>query len=357
MKSFKLIVLLLLSVVLFSGCKSCNRKNSSTIKIGAIIPLTGYGAANGQMCKEGLELAVNEINETQSNYKYKLIYEDNKSSTKDGLMAYRKLYNSGITYYVGFGGQYLLGFIPETNNKNVILFANGTPNLNILSQTNRCFRIYPNIEMVTDKIIDFFKEKNITNAGVVYLQNEAYTKYAESFSEKYKKEGNTISVYEGFDPTCRDFKNIINKVINSGAQCIFVSGAGESTAMFTHQLFANQQTSHISVIGDMSLSTTENLKIIGKCVSPVYYINNYMSPDFVEKYKSTYKKQPNAYSVYAYAIPYILHQAVLEKKVVNSPELLYEYIKNKSFNTAAGQISFDAETCEPILELTISEIK
>lgn len=356
MKTFKLNVLLLLSIVLLSGCSSCKRQENNTVNIGAILPLTGYGAANGQMCKEGLELAVEEINKMSTDYKFNLIYEDNKSTTKDGLMAYRKLYNSGIKYYVGFGGQYLLGFIPETNNKDLVLFANGTPNLNILSQTNRCFRVYPNIDMVTDQIVDFFMEDSITNAGVVYLQNEAYTKYGESFREKYEKEGNTVSIFEGFDPNCRDFKNIINKVINSGAQCIFVSGAGESTAMFTHQLFSNPQTSHISVIGDMSLSTSENLEIIGERVSPVYYIDNYMSPDFIEKYESKYNKLPNAYSVYAYAIPYLLYQAIIEKQGFSDPKLLYDYIKNETFNTAAGKISFDSVTCEPVLELTISKL-
>ena len=318
--------------------------------------MTGYGAANGEMCKEGLELAVDEINK-QSDMEIKLIYEDSKSSTRDGLMAYRKLYNSGLKYYVGFGGQYLLGFIPETKDKDIVLFANGTPNLNILSQTNRCFRVYPNVNMVTDKIVEFLESQNITNAGVVYLQNEAYSKYAELFKEKYEKEGYTVSLYEGFDPDNRDFKNIINKVAGCGAQCIFVSGAGESTAMFTHQMFANPKTSKISVIGDMSLSTSANIEIIGERKSPVYYIDNYMSEEFVEKYVAKYGVIPNAYSVYAYAIPYILLQAYEDGMDMTNTVAVYDYVKGTTFNTAAGRISFDSITCEPSLEMTVSMVK
>lgn len=347
----------LLSLTLLSLLAvSCKQTPSNVIEIGAILPLTGYGAANGQMCKNGLELAVNEINNSQKDFVFSLTYEDNKSSTKDGLMAYRKLYNAGFDYYVGFGGQYLLGFIPETNNKDIILFVNGTPNLNILSQTNRCFRVYPNIDMFTDKIIEFYNDNEIKNAGVVFLQNEAYTKYGESFREKFRKQGGVVSIYEGFEPNCRDFKNIINKVAKSGAQCIFVSGAGESTAMFTHQLFANPRTSHISVIGDMSLSTSSNIEIIGECKSPVYYIDNYMDSCFVESYKVKYQSNPNAYAVYAYAIPYVLLQACKEKKDISDVKAIYDYIKGTSFSTAAGQISFDSVTCEPNLEMTISII-
>ena len=132
-----------------TGCQG--KKEDNVIKIGAILPLTGYAAFNGQTCKEGLELALSEIDSIKTNYKFDFRCEDSKSSVKDAQMAYKKLRSFGTNYFVAFGGQFLLGFAPETNNQDVVLFAEGTPNMNILSLTNRCFRVYPNVEMVTDK--------------------------------------------------------------------------------------------------------------------------------------------------------------------------------------------------------------
>ena len=59
MNTLKKILLLVFASVLITGC---NQTSQNQIEIGCILPLTGYGAANGNMCKEGLELAVQEIN-------------------------------------------------------------------------------------------------------------------------------------------------------------------------------------------------------------------------------------------------------------------------------------------------------
>ncbi len=345
-----------ISILCLVLATSCKNKNEGTVKVGAILPMTGYAAFNGQTCKEGLELALGEIDSTKVDYKFKILYEDSKSSAKDGQMAYKKLRSMGVNYFVGFGGQFLLGFAPETNNQNVILFAEGTPNMNILSMTNRCFRVYPNVEMVTDKICEFFEEKGVKNAGVVYLQNEAYSMYGSSFKTKFENRGGTISLFEGYDPSERDFKNIVNKAINKGIQCIYVAGAGESTALFTRQLFTNPQTSSISVIGDMSLSTSSNLEVIGEIKAPLYIVDNYMTPEFVQKYQKTYGKTPNAFSVFAYATPYIMLEA-FKATGTTEAKTIYDYIRKTEFTTAAGKIYFDEKTCEPHLEMIISTIQ
>lgn len=347
---------LLISIFCLVFATGCKNENEGTIKVGAILPLTGYAAFNGQTCKEGLELALSEIDTMKTDYKFEITYEDSKSSAKDGQMAYKKLRSFGTDYFVAFGGQFLLGFAPETNDQDVILFAEGTPNMNILSMTNRCFRVYPNVEMVTDKIIEFFEKQGITNAGVVYLQNEAYSMYGASFKKKFEDRGGKISLFEGYDQTERDFKNITNKAINKGIQCIYVAGAGESTALFTRQLFTNPQTSHIAIIGDMSLSTSSNLDVIGELKAPLYIVDNYMTPDFIQKYQETYGKTPNAFSVFAYATPYIMLEAF---KTIGStdPKAVYDYIRKTEFTTDAGKISFDEKTCEPHLEMIINTIQ
>lgn len=346
-------LILVLSLV-FVGCK---QKESDVIKIGAILPLTGYAASDGQICKEGLELAIHEINNQQSKYTFKVIYEDNKSTPKDGLMAFKKLKSNGVHYFVGFGGQFLLSFIPETKNQDLILFANGAPNREILSLSNRCFRIYPNAEIVTKKKMSFFKEKEIKNVGIIYLQNETFSRYAKVFQEEFQKESGTISLMEGFDPDCRDFKNIINKIREEELECVYISGAGEGVGVFIHQLFSNPRTEHIPVVGEMSLATSTNIELIGEIKAPIYVIDNYMSPEFVETYSKTYKRSPNAYAVYAYVIPYLLYDSFEHNNGITSPEVIYDYINNNNFNTAAGTLSFDSNTREPNLEMIINVIE
>ncbi|MBR4792764.1 MAG: ABC transporter substrate-binding protein [Bacteroidaceae bacterium] len=341
-------------LLIITGCK---QKDTNLIEIGAILPLTGYGAADGQICKEGLDLAIKEINSQQSTYKFKAIYEDNKSSAKDGLMAFKKLRSNGVNYFVGFGGQFLLSFIPETKNQNLILFANGAPNREILSLSNRCFRIYPTAELVTEKKISLLKEKEMKKVGVIYLQNETFSRYAKVFQEAFLQENGIISIMEGFDPDCRDFKNIINKIREDEVDCIYISGAGEGVGVFIHQLFSNPQTEHIPVIGEMSLATSTNIDLIGEIKAPIYVVDNYMDSEFVNAYSESYKRSPNAYAVYAYIIPHLLYYSFEHNNGDISPEINYDYIYKNKFQTAAGSLSFDTITREPLLEMIINTIE
>ena len=349
----KRIPLLFLVCLLISGC---NQKQPHQIEIGAIVPLTGYSAANGVLFYQGLELAISEINQDGSNVYFNLDLEDCKSSPKEALMAYRKLKSNGIKYFIGFGGQFVLGFASETDNTDDILFTSATPNTNILSLSNRSLRIFPNTDMVTDIIRDFIIEKGYTRIAIIYAQNDAYAMYYESAMRKLQAAEKDVVFVESYDPNCRDFKDIVNKLSQYKVDVIYSAGLGESSALLTKQIFNNPLTSNIPIIGDMNFSTPENINIVGEIKSPLYSVDSYMSETFVEKYKTKYQNSPNAYSVYGYVIPFLLKESLVEKGITSSADEVYEYILTNVFSTAAGVISFDLQTREPVLNIVVNTL-
>ena len=64
MKNFAKKALVVLFVVMIAGMMftGCSKKTSDTIKIGGIFPLSGSVAVYGTECRNGVELAINEIN-------------------------------------------------------------------------------------------------------------------------------------------------------------------------------------------------------------------------------------------------------------------------------------------------------
>ena len=348
-----LVCIFILLVILLKGNKDTNNE----IRIGAILPLTGWASFTGQTCKDGLDLAIKDINNEQSNYTFKVIYEDCKSSPKDALMAYKKLRSSGINFFVGFGGQFLLGYTQETQGQDVVLFAEGAANMNLLSLSDKCFRLFPNADMMTNKVVSFYREKNVTKAGVVCLQNDAYSLYADFFKQKFESDTTVISLFEGYDPNSRDFKDIVSKLVGKDIEYLYLAGAGESTALFLRQLYSNPKTSNIPVVGDMSLYISSNLDLIGEIKAPIYIMDSYITPDFTERYQKEYGTHPNAYGAYAYATPYILLDAFKALNGNLDPGLVYPYIKDNEFKTVVGPIQFDKDTREPVLILNVNTVK
>ena len=341
-------------LILFTCCIicSCGYTDKYQIEVGAIVPFTGYASLSGEMFYKGVQMAVNEINSEDSN-KIKFYYEDCKSSPKDALTAYRKLESKGLKYFVGFGGQFVLGFASQTKNTNKVLFASGAANDNLMSLTNRCLRFYPTIEVFTDKVRGFVVSGNYTNIAIIYMQNEAYSKYAEVARQKLIKSDKKIVLMESYNPNNRDFRDILNKIVQNNVDLIYFSGLGDGVAIFTKQLFDNPQTNNIPIIGDMNFSDGNNLEAIGEIKAPINAIDSYIDSSFINKFESLYNQKPNAYSVYGYIIPFVLKETIETLGDNCTTNEVYEYIRSCQLNTIAGPISFNPETSEPNMELTI----
>lgn len=347
-------LLLFLAVI---GCLvSCKTKESNVIEIGAIFPMTGYGASNGQTSQQSLNLAIDSLNRIQKDFVFKAVYDDCKSSAKDATMAYKRLKSQGVKYFLGFGGPFLVGFAPETNDKEEILFAVGTPNMNFLSLSNRAVRVYPTVEMMVDVIMDYINDNDFSDAAIVYLHNEAYSSYNDFFHAKMASAGKPIVYAEGYETSTKDFKNIINKIAAQKPKIIYLAGTGESTAIFIRQLFANPQTENIPVIGDVSLANSDNLKLIGDIKHPIYVVDSYISPDFRSAYKNSYHETPNALQAFVATVPFILNDALHGVNSDASVASVHQYIRNNEFSTLTGELSFSQETGEPNLNMFVRKV-
>lgn len=344
----------LLLIFLFA-LHSCKPKSENVINIGAILPLTGYAATNGQMSQRAIELAIDSLNKV-SKVKYNVIYEDSKSLPKDAATCYKKLHAQGVKYLIGFGGATLYSFIPETNNKDEILFATATPNVGILELSNRCLRIYPTVPMVTGRILDFVKEKEYKNVALLYIQNEVYAGYASTFKKQIEESGQKLCFYEGYEPSTTDYKNIINKLIATKPDCIYLASTGESTGVIIRQIFTTRRLENVPILGDISLANSENIALIGEITAPVYIVNGPISDDFKNLFNKQFGSTPNAFAAYSYAIPFMIDKAINSLEHDASIPSIYSYILNSKFDSVIGSVSFSPATCEPELNLVMEQL-
>ena len=344
----------LLLVCLFA-LNSCKPKSENVINIGAILPLTGYAATNGQMSQRAIDLAIDSLNKV-SKVKYNVIYEDSKSLPKDAATCYKKLRAQGVKYLIGFGGATLYSFIPETNNKDEILFATATPNVGILELSNRCLRIYPNVPMVTGRILKFVQENEYKRVALLYIQNEVYAGYANIFKQQIESVGEKLCFYEGYDPSTTDYKNIINKLIASKPDCIYLASTGESTGVVIRQIYTDGRLGNTPIVGDISLANSENIALIGEIKTPVYIVNGPIDESFIELFRNKYGSTPNAFAAYSYSIPFMINDAISSANKNATIEDTYTHIISEKYNTVIGSVSFDLKTREPKLDLVMQQL-
>ncbi len=105
MKLVRIFLTISLVAVLTSGmllAVSCTKKETESINIGAILPLTGPAAQMGQEMQRGQLLANEYWNNNRDKHKtpkVNLLIEDGKSTPKDALSAYMKLRAQNIDIF------------------------------------------------------------------------------------------------------------------------------------------------------------------------------------------------------------------------------------------------------------------
>ena len=80
---------LLISVLAALAVAGCSKDDENTIKIGAVLPMTGSNAQFAQAMKVGMEAAIKD--KGQTNYKYKIIFEDGQQQAAKSVSAAQKL--------------------------------------------------------------------------------------------------------------------------------------------------------------------------------------------------------------------------------------------------------------------------
>lgn len=95
MTAVTIAVLIIIVIVLaLSGNKSATKQSTSAetkhVTVGAILPLTGQYSVIGETVKNGMEMSLKAL-PVADQQNIKLIFEDDKYTTKDALSAYQKL--------------------------------------------------------------------------------------------------------------------------------------------------------------------------------------------------------------------------------------------------------------------------
>ena len=113
MKSFTIIVAIATLIVGFSACERIpdmtqpttpeTADKSGEISIGVVLSLAGQFAATGERMKQGLELALNEINSAQlSDTQLKFIIEDDTGTPDGAVAAFNKLiHEDNVSVIIG----------------------------------------------------------------------------------------------------------------------------------------------------------------------------------------------------------------------------------------------------------------
>lgn len=344
------------------------KRESEVIKIGVMGPLTGIRAMGGTYMRNGLEMALEEINSKGGvkGRKIKLVYEDTKYKPDVAISAFRKLVDvEGISLIIGFqNSSCLLAVAPLAEKKKVICIGYGTQSNKISNAGDYIFRTQIASREEIPAISDFIRNKlRISRIGVLYLNTDYGVEYKNILKRIFEdKLGGKIVDMESFEVETKDYRTQLKKVVQHNPQAIFIIGASKHVGMIIKQ--AKEIGINTQWIASSPVESRDVLEIAGKLADGIIYPYPYdiESQDkqqkiFREKYKKRYGMIPNMLAANAYDALKILVKAI-EKcggDAKNVECIKNELYKVRNYHGASGVLSFDenGDVHKPIIIKTI----
>jgi len=279
-----ILILLILPPILTS-------KSKETIKIGAIIPLTGPSSRHSVFL-DAINLAIDEINSSGgiNKRKLELIVRDSRTDPDEGIKAFKDIEREHHPLlYISTTSVVSLALAPLAEENQVVLVGLAVSNPTFTEQKKWAFRYYTSAEDEVRPIIIILEKLAIGKLGVLYQDDAFGSSVHTAISESFKSAGGVITS-ESFDPTSYDFR--AKTAALSGMEAIYIVGFVNVVGEAIKQLRADKYPGVILTPSGCASLPASMSEINGVYVAaPIIYNPNYIfARNAKEKYETTYRE-------------------------------------------------------------------
>ena len=239
------IVLASAMVVSLAACGSSNDKGSSadtdTFKIGGIGPTTGDNAIYGTAVKNGIQLAVDEINAAggingkQIEYKF----EDDQSDAEKSVNAYNTLKDWGMQMLIGTTTSTpCTAVVEESHNDNLFQLTPSATAVDSITAGDNEFRMCFTDPMQGTKSAEYISEKGLaTKVATLYDSMADYNSGVhDAFVAACADYGLEVVADEAYTTDNNtDFSVQLGKIKDSGAELLFLPNYYSDNALILQQ--------------------------------------------------------------------------------------------------------------------------
>lgn len=359
MKMVKVMAAISAAALALVGCNS----KSSTIKIGSIGPLTGNYAVYGGDCKNGIELAVNEINAAGgiNGQQIELIAEDDEGAAEKSVSAYKKLVTKdGVKFIIGsLTSGCAIAITPLAQAQKIVQIAPAATAPTLTDAGNYIFRTCYDDPFQGTVGGKFAAETlGAKNAAILYdISNDYSVGLTDNFKASFEANGGSIVSLETYSTGDKDFNAQLTKIKNANPDVVYLPDYYSTVALIVKQLRA--QGIEAPIVGaDGWDGLTENA---GDEVLGGFYSNHYAADsteekvqNFVKNYKEKYSLTPTAFAALGYDSVYMLKDAILKSGNSDS-EAVRSALEATDGDYVTGHLTFN-EKHNPVKGAVIVEL-
>lgn len=284
------------------GASSSDKGSGDVFKVGAFLPLSGASAAYGIEARNAIELAIAHVNENGgfNGKDVKLVAYDTQCSVEEAVKVVSKLIDEEkVDAMIGsIISSEIFAAGNAVNNAGVYMLGLGTSATWMEEDWPYVYRAAMNNGAAAPTMADMLGELKYESVAAFYGQDDAALSTYQAFKSACEDEGIDILVSESYDQGDTDYSAQVTNIINSGADCVYISVIGETAPIIVKQL---RQYGYTGIIFDKESFMASQVSIAGEGNSDyIVFVNPYVTyesiedidieqvKDFAERYKEAY---------------------------------------------------------------------
>ena len=361
MKSFMLIVAIATLIIGFSACERVSQivqpatpeieGESGEISIGVVLPLTGHQAPTGQRMKQGLELALHQINNAQfSDIRLKFIIEDDTSTPEGAVAAFNKLiHEDGLSVILGpMTSSATQAAFPVAQENQVVAISPTSGARGLSAIGDFVFRVPLATNIVALKGVEAtYMKLGYQRVATMYNETDLFsTDRDTALREVLTAIGVELLTTEVFQNDDTDFSVQLARIKTLEPDAIFVSALPPEKSGILIQ--AHELGISVPII--MSSLTSVDVQAAGVAAEGVITFIGWLSTDdtpgnqaFVQNYDTTYGTTPEVFAAASYTSVYILAEAIKNAQATDSISIRDALANISDLDTVLGKFSFNAD--------------
>jgi len=215
----KIIIIALIVLIALAIVFILTTRKEETIKIGAVLSLSGPGQSIGEGLRDGLFLAVDEINNWGgiNGKKIELIIEDSKTDPEEGKKAFDKIESTHHpVLYLSSHSSTSMALAPLAQEQQVVLLGLVVMAPKFTENQEWVYRYWPTAKAETPSILSILEDLRVKKLGILYQDDEFGRSVFELLQKEFKATGGLVEA-EHFKPVISDLKESIGRLINMEA--------------------------------------------------------------------------------------------------------------------------------------------
>lgn len=351
----KKIVATLFTILFVFAAVSCSKKDADSasriIKIGGVAPLSGNVAVYGVECKNGIDLAVEEINAAGGVAGKKLVFicEDDEGMPDKTVNAFKKLITKDkVSIVIGsLTSGCAKAITTLAQARGVVQIAPAATSPDITDAGNFIFRACF-IDPFQGTVGGKFAAENLgaKNAAILYdLQNDYSVGLTENFKAAFTAAGGRIAAEESYAGGDKDFNAQLTKIKNASPDVVYLPDYYGTVALVAKQLRAQGiQCPIVGADGWDGLVGTAGDEVLNGYYSNHYAIDSTEDKvrEYVAAFRAKYNKNPNAFAALGYDSVYMVKDAI-EAAGSTDAAAVRSALERTNGSYVTGHLTFDAK--------------